>query len=181
MSVPAHIQQTRADLRALIDQLEAADRALAAIFPDPDATSAGPAAAPVPSAVEDGQDAGRITRVHRKPTVRPTARRESTAAVDPAAEESSADGEESAPRLRPGPEPGGGKYDAGILSALRSEQAQFGIATSDLTRFIAPRVSGPQFSSVNSSVDCALRSLLKRGLVRRDGRHWYIVREGSRG
>ena len=79
-----------------------------------------------------------------------------------------------APAAAPAATPG--KYDAGILRALRSEQGQYGLPTSDdITRLAVPGVKREQFSSVNSSVDYALRRLQTLGLVTHEGRIWKAV------
>lgn len=157
--IPDFVQALLDDLAARRQQLEALEAGLRATY-----GAAESEALPVQEA-----------RPRRARTVVPPATPEPVPAARPRRVTPAAASTREAPV-----EDAGGKYDAGILTARRSEPAQFGLATSDVTRLVVPRISSEKFGSINSSVDYALKRLQQRGQVRRDGRHWYIVRDHER-
>lgn len=74
------------------------------------------------------------------------------------------------------PSASGRKYDDGIVRALRSETAQLGMTSSDVCRVFTGPGKPEEVSRISGAITLALQSLQKRGIVRKDGRHWYIVR-----
>ena len=78
-----------------------------------------------------------------------------------------------APAEAPAAKPG--KYDAGILRALRSEQGQYGLTTSDVARLAVPGLPRDKFAVINSGVDNALKRLQTLGIVTREGRIWKVA------
>lgn len=75
----------------------------------------------------------------------------------------------------------GSKYDEGMLRALKGEQAQHGLTASDLCRVFTGPGKPAEVQRISGGISIALQQLQKRGLVRKDGRHWYIVRDGEAG
>lgn len=180
MSVPLHIQQTLADLSAVIDQLQAAKRTIVTLYPEADQPAPASVARTVPCVVDVPEVARTLTRGHRRRQVRRGPRLEPMATVEPPPPDETAE-EEPALRTRRGPALGGGKYDERLLSALKQEQAQFGMTSSDLCRVFTGPGKPKEVQRISGGVSIALQSLQRRGLVRKDGRHWHIVREGRRG
>lgn len=154
--LPPHIQQTLDDLAAMRSRLDATEEALRTLY------GLGPVA-------ETG-----LPLAETKPPRR-------NAKVSPRETKAAAHESKSPSRKAPKADPRiGSKYDDGILRALKTEAAAHGLTCGDITRTFTGPGKPAEVEKLNPLVWAALKSLIKRGQVRKDGRHYYIVRAHER-
>lgn len=151
MLAPPHVVQTLADIDALRARLNDTERTLRTIYALPEASEDPSPAPPVDTLPVSP---ARVARTER-----------SRKGATPAAVET--------PDVR---QTAGGKYDEGILRYLRSEAAQYGASLMDVARSFTGPGKPAEAQKLTSAMFSALASLVKRGLVRKDGRHYIIVR-----
>lgn len=150
---PAHVLQTLQDLDAMRAQIDATERTLRLLYALPETTaSATPAVLARP---DDDAPAPEDDDEDEAPAPAPSVLTRSTP-----------------------PGTVGSKYDDGILRALKSEQAQHGLTCSDIARTFTGPGKPQEVAKIVPSIHDALKSLMKRGQVRRDGRYYHLVREG---
>jgi hypothetical protein len=153
--IPAHAQRTLDDIRGIRQRLDDAEAAILAVY------QAGPPADETPAERDPDAD-------------------------QPADADAPDEGPMEAPPPAPpairrvGVPPAGGKYDAEILRALRSEHGQFGLPLSDVTRAIVGPGKPAEVKRLVGTIHGAMQSLQKRGEVRKDGRMWHVVRRHQR-
>lgn len=71
-------------------------------------------------------------------------------------------------------------HTEGILSALKSEQAAYGLTLADVCRALVGPGKPSKAAAINGAVHQVLGTLIRQGQVRKDGRHYYIVRAHDR-
>lgn len=158
--IPAHAQRTLDDIRCIRQRLDDAEAAILAVY-----DHRAPADPPVDPPVDDEQE----PEIDPPPLVEPppSVRRARLEAPRPAPVSKS-------------PATARGKYDTGILRALHSEQAQFGMSGSDVCRTFTGPGKPDEVARISGPVTMALQSLQRRGQVRKDGRMWHVVRQHER-
>jgi hypothetical protein len=154
--IPAHAQAVLDDMAVIRQRLDDAEAAIRAVYSDAVLTSdAGPVRAAATEVV------------HPQPSKRRT--------------EPEAVAESLKPRPVVASQPTrGSKHDAGILRALKQESAFLGLSLSDVCRALVGPGKPAEVNKVSGGVHQALASLIKRGMVRKDGRFYHIVRDADR-
>lgn len=162
--IPAHAQQTLDDIQAIRRRLDEAEAAIRAVY-------GGQLETP-PEAIE-------TTELREPRAVKPRRPKPTPAAEPPApAPLAKIQGVRSAEVKQ---SQMGGKYDEGILRALRTEAAAYGLSLSDVTRTFTGPGKPAEVTRLVGTIHSAMQSLQRRGLVRKDGRMWHVVRVAATG